>query len=184
MTARISWTCMLPSISYYFLDKLFVFVRLQNLSRDESKAEASHYYTSKYPVCLWSNTCCCCDSMVRHALLPFPSLSSPSFYVLLFTAHKRPPPRFQKLVALQRYFLYTNPVSTEHITSWLYTDTAHIYSWLYTTLAYRAVRVHRVIVFRVMRALASWRRGSRQLRCESSSKELVGEHDMPTGVVD
>ena len=51
LTARISRTCMLPSISYYFFDTLFGFVLLQNLSQDESKAEASHYYTSIYPVC-------------------------------------------------------------------------------------------------------------------------------------
>jgi hypothetical protein len=31
--------------------------------------------------------------------------------------------------------------------------------------------------------MTSWRRDSRQLRGESSFKELVGEHDMPTGVV-
>ena len=165
---------MLLSVSYYFLDILFVFVLLPTLCRDESKAEASHYYTIKYPVCCWSNTCYCCDLMVRHSLLPSPSLSSLSFYALLFTAHKSPPPCFQKLVALQRYFLKTNPVSTENIQSWLYTDNAHMYTGLYTTLAYRVVRVHRVIVLRV----------SKQLLCESSSKELIGEHEMPTGVVD
>ena len=49
-----------------------------------------------------------------------------------------------------------------------------MYTGLYTTLAYRVVRVHRVIVLRV----------SKQLLCESSSKELIGEHEMPTGVVD
>ena len=85
---------MLPSISYYFFDTLFGFVLLQNLSRDESKAEASHYYTSIYPVC-W--LALAAVVVIQWFVTPYfhsVRFHHHLFYALLFTAHKSPPTSF------------------------------------------------------------------------------------------